>query len=432
MYGSDVLLPFCQNRARRPRTSNICAYPLDLQGSPANPSNNTECTEEALCKVLSSPIPSQKCTTSVAAINTSIYDGVLNRSFYVHYPGDCEKPSDGWPLLFFFGFDITGIPSTKSAQADIKIIRDTLLSQGVAFVETSMYWNDTYDQRECNSFELGDKQVQSGTCRTCETDAEPLCVTFRNWFTCGNWEGARDIVMMRNIFYHWYERDSTKVLNVNRMAYLGWSVGGHMVSRMIQLSAESRVYPTPKCAVMISGASYHCYSCPSVRKVGEPSDSFQRCNWYAQGSAANDSVVKNVTDWPCGTPFPPFDSLAQNKNGVCPGHTLYPSSTTWWQMNVDAQKDDDVLLTEAAWDTCNKSFDEHPPVLVAQPWEDSDAYWNLAANYYEVLARQSGAHGCRMYAGTNMHGPSSLGNQATINFLLSYLEVTSNDVQRIV
>merc|ERR1719235_1321321 len=115
-----------------------------------------------------------------------------------------------------------------------------------------------------------------------------------------------------------------------------------MVSRMMQLSARSpSFFPVPQCAVMISGASYQCYSCPSTGKPGEPSDHFERCNWYAQGHAANDSMVKNVSQWPCGKPFAPFDKLRQNKWGVCPGLSLYPSNASWWQVDAAAQQADD-------------------------------------------------------------------------------------------
>jgi len=344
----------------------------------------------------------------------------VERYFYVTYPAGCDKPLHGWPFLLFFGFDLNGVRDPKSLAPEIVSIKTELLAQGVAFVETSMYWNDTYDQRECNDYELGADLRETGTCRSCMQDANPLCRPLRNWFTCGNWEGARDIVMMRNLFASMQRGDLVLDLNVDAMAYLGWSVGGHMVSRMIQLGAQGPPFPKPACAVMISGASYHCYSCPAVRKAGEPTDDFERCNWYAQGSVANDSVVTNVS-WPCGSPFPPFDNLQQNKFGVCPGHTLYPHNDTWWQMEPSAQQADDPLLTEAAWDSCSKRFDEHPPVLVVQPWEDTDAYWNLASNYYEVLALQQGARGCRMFAGGKIHGPAPRGNLGTLNFLLLHL-----------
>merc|ERR1712185_801604 len=102
-----------------------------------------------------------------------------------------------------------------------------------------------------------------------------------------------------------------------------------MTSRAIQLGAQGAPFPTPRCAVMISGASYQCYSCPTTRKPGEPTDHFVRCNWYSQGAAANSTI--------CGAEFPPFNT-AHNKWGVCPGYTLYPNASNWWQVDVTAQR----------------------------------------------------------------------------------------------
>eukprot|EP00747_Dinoflagellata_sp_TGD_P022474 gnl/TRDRNA2_/TRDRNA2_129137_c0_seq2.p1 gnl/TRDRNA2_/TRDRNA2_129137_c0~~gnl/TRDRNA2_/TRDRNA2_129137_c0_seq2.p1 ORF type:complete len:372 (+),score=26.59 gnl/TRDRNA2_/TRDRNA2_129137_c0_seq2:143-1117(+) len=308
---------------------------------------------------------------------------------------------------------------------EITYVRTELLAQGIAFVETSMYWTDTYDNRECNSFELGDSVVSSGSCRSCLSGSTPSCQPMRSWFTCGN-RPSRDVLMLQNLFQSIRDRGNIPGTNIslsldmNSMAYIGWSVGAHMASRAIQLGAQGKPFPLPRCAVMVSGASYQCYACPKLRIPGEPMDEFERCNWYAQGFAANSSNNS------CGVVFPPFDK-PQNHWGVCPGHTLYNDTSSWWKMDIRAQSVEDPLLTEAAWDSCNETFDRHPAVLVVQPWNDTFAYLNAAQSYYEVLTRQKSASGCRMYAGSQIHGPSPCANNPTLNFLLAHLQVPSSE-----
>ena len=109
------------------------------------------------------------------------------------------------------------------------------------------------------------------------------------------------------------------------------------------------------------------------------------------------------------------------EKGVCPGSSLYTDEGNWWVPQPAAQQADDPLLTEEAWDSCRESFESHPPVLLVQPWEDSDAYWNAGRNYFEVLARQTGATGCFLTVGANVHGPVVGGNVETFNFLYSHL-----------
>lgn len=334
-------------------------------------------------------------------------------------------PATGWPFVLFFGFDQIHIPSPRSISAEMVYQREHLLQQGVAFMETTMYWNDTYDNRECNSFELGTEVVSSGTCHSCLANAQPNCIEKRHWFTCGNYAESRDITLLSNLFQSIRNGKIPHTgapwnLNVDAMAYVGWSVGAHMTSRAIQLGAQGAPFPVPLAGVMISGASYQCYMCPTTVQPLEPTDEFERCNWYAQGFQANGSNNS------CGTVFPPFD-MQQNHWGVCPGHTLYPNASVWWKMNTSAQSSTDVLRTEASWDNCSKGFAEHPAVLVAQPWEDSFANWNAAQSYYEVLTRQQGARGCRMYAGEKIHGPTPVGNLGTLNFLLHYLVAPEDD-----
>jgi hypothetical protein len=234
--GLDIVLPSCQAATWRDRRSAVCTY---LAGDAQNsiPLNNTECTDEALCDVLSRPVLEPRCKTPTQRLKTSIYDGIVNRSFYITYPGGCDKPEFGWPFLLFFSFVLDQNASTLSdMKPEIVYLRDQLLAQGVAFVMTTMYWKDTYDQRDCNNFELGTFNITSGTCPTCLSDSG--CRPLDTWFTCGNSDTARDIVMMRNVFSNWHARNDTKDLDISRMAYLGWSVGGHMVSRMIQMSTE--------------------------------------------------------------------------------------------------------------------------------------------------------------------------------------------------
>lgn len=71
-------------------------------------------------------------------------------------------------------------------------------------------------------------------------------------------------------------------------------------------------------------------------------------------------------------------------------------------------------------------------MLLVQPWEDSYAYWNAGRNYFEVLARQQGGKGCRMYAGEKMHGAASGANQATFNFLWSHLKAGGGEASEVV
>lgn len=417
---SDVFLPSCQEATRRPRTSSMCSYPPRSNiMAHATPENTTECTDASLCEALSSDLPAIRCNMSFESFNVSINDGVQDRVVYMTYPRGCSMPAAGWPFVLFFGFDQVHIPSPKSTSAEILYQKTNLLHQGVAFMETTMYWNDTYDNRECNSFELGAETVSSGTCRSCLQNAQPECVEKRHWFTCGNYPQSRDVTLLANLFQSIRDGKMPKTgaawdLDVDAMAYIGWSVGGHMTSRAIELGARGAPFPVPRAGVMISGASYQCYECPATAGPHEPTDEFERCNWYSQGFQANGSNNS------CGTVFGPFTSQ-QNHWGVCPGYTLYPNATAWWEINTSTQSPTDVLRTEASWDNCSKTFDEHPAVLLAQPWEDSFAYWNAAQNYYEVLARQKGGRGCRMYAGQKIHGPAPTGDLGTLNFLLRYL-----------
>lgn len=409
---NNLLMPNCQQKSMRPRSSAHCFESHARSWSQMD--TGTECTDVELCQKLGLDVPKARCSADGAELNLTTTDGTNNRAFYVRYPENCRKPAEGWPFVVFFGWDMMGIVQQRTIGDEMKQIRTQLLEQGIAFLETSMYWNDTYDNIDCNSHQLSRDIISDGSCRSCFDKSRPFCQPLKNWFLCANEEGSWDIQMLSNIFKDIRNRRQGLHLNLNVMAYIGWSVGAQMTSRSIQLGAQGLPFPVPRCAVMISGASYHCYSCPEQAEASQPGDEFQRCNWWFQGSQAN----SHGND--CGQAFPPFDAK-HNQYGVCPGYTLYPNESAWWQLDPTAQRGDDLLLTEAAWDSCEKAFDEHPPVLLVQPLEDTDAYWNAAQNYYEVLARQEGGVGCRMSAGSQTHGPVPEGNLHTINFLLAHL-----------
>jgi hypothetical protein len=283
-------------------------------------------------------------------------------------------PDDGWPVVFGFDFiSAAGFSSDSPIQPggileqyvdgnfvedgdygylSMMYLRQYMLNSGFAVIMLSESEYDTEDMYECNL----DNSAQAECWNEGNNpDAQVLRVLF---------DKIRDDYLLPGDVV----RATGIKFNYERIAICGYSVGANMCSRLINsfpLMTTINNFPFPKIrgAVLIGGASYHCY----------------------QFDDEQDDIPANFK--PCPTP-----SL-----GCCPTNA------------VEGNYDDNKL-----------DFSNHPPVCLVHTVNDEWAPPSGAEYYFNVLS-SVGVPVYRIVGQGKRHGLLNCEIPYIIGFLQTYL-----------
>jgi hypothetical protein len=299
-----------------------------------------------------------------------LWDGSRNRAVYVAVPTspNPQMPDDGWPMVFGFDFiSAAGFSSDSPTQPggileqyidgnfikdgeygylSMMYLRQYMINSGFAVIMLSESEYDTEDMYECNL----DNAAQA---------------------ECWNEGNNPDAQVMRVFFDKIH--DNTLLpgvkFNYERLAIYGYSVGANMCSRLInsfpfmETTPNQYSFPRIRGAVLIGGASYHCY----------------------QFDGEQDDIPANFK--PCPTPY----------LGCCPTNA------------VEGNYDDGKL-----------DFSNHPPVCLVHTVNDEWAPTYGAEYYFNVLS-SVGVPVYRIVGEGKRHGLLNSEIPYIIAFLQTYL-----------
>lgn len=295
---------------------------------------------------------------------------IPNRSVAVITPLG-QQPQEGWPVVFMFEFmDKNGWAVGWGTKR---------ISGGIAesYYDGSTFTDDDFTGQF--SYMLYKRQiVHAGYAIIClsegDYDEEMYlpCNSTNPSDMCWNGGNNIDANALRTLFDNLYNGTLIPgfVVNINKFAISGYSVGAQMVSRMINDFPTMKTwagwnFPTIAAAIFIGGGSMHCYE-------------FDKTPW---------------TFKPCNSP----------SIGCCPTD----------------QSEDNYDRGILPWST-------HPPVMLLQGEQDIYAAWQAASNYFTVMNRNGVA--CYMIKGpyikelqAGRHGIYDCQISPTIKFLKTYV-----------
>eukprot|EP00929_Paragymnodinium_shiwhaense_P035194 TRINITY_DN19034_c0_g1_i1.p1 TRINITY_DN19034_c0_g1~~TRINITY_DN19034_c0_g1_i1.p1 ORF type:complete len:480 (+),score=69.32 TRINITY_DN19034_c0_g1_i1:198-1637(+) len=175
---------------------------------------------------------------------------------------------------------------------------------------------------------------------------------------CWNHGDSPDANFLRVLFDEIYHNTLIPdiELDYNRMGLVGYSVGAQMVSRSINnfptlVTTSGVPFPAIQAAIMIGGASYFCYNYGDFyTDYDDIPDNFMPCNNYLAG--------------------------------CCPHNQ-----------------------TEAVFDDGEIPWDDHPPALIMQTENDSDADKYASVYYYNIMSSNTDkVPVCRVIGSGTRHG----------------------------
>jgi len=273
-----------------------------------------------------------------------------------------------WPLIVYFssgknlGLTLSNEPNCGITDGDTfgcthiqlrNIILMKLLKKGFAVMIPSPFYADTWYYTEATDVDILPSQ---GNCCKSYYNEGTICDSTQkppeDSSDCqGNYWPGPDKSFLGTLFDRIYAGTlGGGDLDMSRVSMMGYSVGGSLVSRLINEAAKAEASWTPAgnpfpgliSAMILSSGSYYCYSSVSPEIPG------------GGGADACPPPSLNVTELEYWAP-------------------PYPESYTGGKPSPPA------------------SWNLHPATILAQLYGDINANENASSWYYEVLARNASA-----------------------------------------